>query len=112
MKEVESEFSNKLENSAAHQQSTKKATSVDLINPLTPLRPNALEIMKQFLEEAKVDENTLKNLVGNGDSQQPSASRKNSNSENTNATSKRRESDTSENSQMSVHINMQESSSA
>lgn len=112
MKEVESEFSNKLENSAAHQQSTKKATSVDAINPLTPLRPNAVEIMKQFLEEAKVDENTLKKLVGNDDTQQQSSDRKNSNSENTNTTSKRRESDTSQNSQVSVHIDMQESTSA
>lgn len=112
MKEVESEFSNKLENSAAHQQSTKKATSIDSTNPLTPLRANAVEIMKQFLEEAKVDENTLKNLVGDGSStQQQSSRRKDSDSENTNTTSKRRESDSSQNSQVSVHIDMQESSS-
>jgi len=115
MKEVESEFSNKLENSAAHQQSAKKATSIDSTNPLTPLRPNAVEVMQQFLEEAKVNENTLKNLVGNGvssNTEQSGVSRKNSDSENSNTASKRRESETSENSQVSVHINMQESTSA
>jgi hypothetical protein len=113
MKEVESEFSNKLENSAAHQQSTKKTTDVDSSNLLTPLRPNAVEIMKQFLEEAKVDENTLKSLIGNGSStHQSSASRKDTDSENSNTTRQRRESGSSENSQVSVHINMQESTPA
>jgi hypothetical protein len=114
MKEVESEFSNKLENSAAHQ-SDKKTSTVGA-SPLTPLRPNAVEIMKQFLEEAKLDENTLKTLIGNGSSSQQTAGGTDTNSENTRTPTQTRRpsqsSETSEASQVSVHINMQESSTA
>jgi hypothetical protein len=115
MKEVESEYSNKLENSAAHQNSSKKTTSIDNTNPITPLRPGAIETIQEFLQEVKQDENTLKSLVGNGTSQQSDSLRKDSNNENAEQTNKRRNSqssDSSQNSQVSVHINMQESTHA
>jgi hypothetical protein len=113
MKEVESEYSNKLENSAAHQNSTKKTSSIDTTNPITPLRPGAIETIEEYLQEVKQDENTSKSLVGNGGSQQSSSPRKDTDTQNdNNSNKKRRASETSENSQVSVHINMQESTNA
>ncbi len=114
MKEVESEYSNKLENSAAHQNSTKKTTSsIDTTNPITPLRPGAIETIEEYLQEVKQDENTSKSLVGNGGSQQSSSPGKDTDTQNdNNSNKKRRASETSENSQVSVHINMQESTNA
>jgi hypothetical protein len=113
MKEVESEYSNKLENSAAHQNSTKKTSSIDTTNPITPLRPGAIETIEEYLQEVKQDENTSKSLVGNGGSQQSSSPGKDTDTQNdNNSNKKRRASETSENSQVSVHINMQESTNA
>lgn len=124
MKEVESEYSNKLENSAAHQNSGKKTTSIENTNPLTPLFPGGIEKIEEFLQEtketkeakeAKQDENTLKSLIGDGTSQQSNSPRKDSGNQNAKQTSKRRGSevsDSSQNSQVSVHINMQETTNA
>lgn len=117
MKEVEAEFANKLEQSAAHQNS-KKATSIETAGPLTPLRQEAIEAMKQFIKEARGDENTLRNLIGNGtttEQQDSSGENTNNQSSNSSATAERRESEAteaSENSQVSVRINMQESTHA
>ncbi len=117
MKEVEAEFANKLEQSAAHQNS-KKATSIETAGPLTPLRQEAIEAMKQFIKEARGDENTLRNLIGNGattEQQDFSGENTNNQSSNSSATAERRESEAteaSENSQVSVRINMQESTHA
>ncbi len=119
MKEVESEYSNKLENSAAHQNSSKKTTtSIENTNPITPLRPGVIETMEEYLQETKEgrqDENTLKSLIGDGTSQQSNSLRKDSDTQNAKQTSKRRGSevsDSSQNSQVSVHINMQETTNA
>jgi hypothetical protein len=118
MKEVESEYSNKLENSAAHQNSAKKTSSIENTNPITPLRPGVIETMEEYLQETKEgkqDENTLKSLIGDGISQQSNSLRKDSDTQNAKQTSKRRGSegsDSSQNSQVSVHIKMQETTNA
>lgn len=117
MKEVEAEFANKLEQSAAHQNS-KKASSIETAGPLTPLRQEAIEAMKQFIKEARGDENTLRNLIGDGAAtEQQNSGGEDTNVQNSNipSTTERTERRTSEgsqgseNSQMSVRINMQES---
>ncbi len=115
MKEVEAEFSNKLEQSAAHQASGNKTTNIDSRQPLTPFRPEELEAIRKVLQEARTQENTLGNQIGNGSgntTQQQNSSGTNTDTESTNSTARRRESETSENSQVSVRVNMQETSNA
>jgi hypothetical protein len=109
MKEVEAEFSNKLEQSAAHQASANKTTNVDSRQPLTPFHPEEIQAIRGMLQDARTQENTLGNQIGNGSAtEQPNSSGENTNTESTNTTPTRRQSQTSENSEVSVRVNMQE----